>query len=145
MARILIVYSSLFGANTTLAGLAASALGATGAEVRVRRVREVALLDAVQPAVDGAKVASGDDLAWADGFVLSSQSHTGLVSASIKAFIDEHQDAAVAREVLVAHLDRFAAITDAMVALPAAGTVSGESTRRSASNRRVPTAAEVFS
>ena len=60
MARILIVYSSLFGANATLAGLAASALGATGAEVRVRCVREVALPGDVQPAADGAKVASGE-------------------------------------------------------------------------------------
>ncbi|GAA4261798.1 flavodoxin family protein [Dactylosporangium darangshiense] len=215
MARILIVYSSLSGANAMLAGLAASALGATGAEVRVRRVPEVAFPGAVQPAADGVKAVSADDLAWADGFVLSSQSHTGLLSASIKAFIDAHHDAAVAgsylnktftamatsafahagqervvdelnavgaawgcilvppsvasarlnvlngnpyglsfvleqgripdtdaaREVLDAHLHRFAAITDAMVALSAASAVGGES----ALNRRIPTAAEVFS
>ncbi|MFB8387591.1 flavodoxin family protein [Microbacterium sp. NPDC055910] len=96
MARILVVYSSLFGANAELAGLTDSALGALGAEVRVRHVREVALSRDVQPAAAEGDIASADDLAWADGFVVSSQAHTGLLSASIKAFIDENHDAAVA-------------------------------------------------
>ena len=96
MARILFVFSSLFGANATLARLGESALRAAGAEVRVRRVREVALTQDVQPSAEGAELASADDLAWADGFVFSSPSHTGLLSASVKAFIDENHDAAVA-------------------------------------------------
>lgn len=96
MARVLFVYSSLFGANAELAGLVETALRAAGAEVRLRRVREVALPDDVQPAAATAPFASADDLAWADGFVVSSPAHTGLLSASIKAFVDEHHDAAVA-------------------------------------------------
>lgn len=96
MARILFVYSSVFGANAELAGLTESALGALGAEVRVRRVREVVLPDAVQPSAEEHPLASADDLAWADGFVFSSPSHTGLLSASLKAFIDQNHDAAVA-------------------------------------------------
>lgn len=100
MARILVVYSSLFGANAELAGLTEAALSAAGAQVRLRRVREVALPQDVQPAAESADIASGDDLAWADGIVISSQSHTGLLSASIKAFIDENHDAAVAGDYL---------------------------------------------
>lgn len=96
MARVLFVFSSLFGANAELASLTESALGALGAEVRVRRVHEVALPGDVQPSAEGADIASADDLAWADGFVFSSPSHTGLLSASVKAFIDENHDAAIA-------------------------------------------------
>lgn len=102
MARILIVYSSLFGANAALAALAASALADAGAEVRVRRVREVALAQDVQPQAEADELVSGADLDWADGFVFGSPSHTGLLSASMKAFIDEHHDAAVAGR----HLDK---------------------------------------
>lgn len=94
--RILIVFSSLFGANSSLGALAESALTQAGAEVRIRRVREVALPSDVQPAAQNQPLADADDLAWADGFVFTSPSHTGLLSASIKAFIDEHHDAAVA-------------------------------------------------
>lgn len=96
MARILVVYSSLFGANTELAGLVETAVKGAGAQVRLRRVREVALPDDVQPVAETAELADADDLAWADGFVVSSPAHTGLLSASIKAFVDENHDAAVA-------------------------------------------------
>lgn len=100
MARILIVFSSLFGANAQLAELADTTLTAAGVEVRVRRVAEVALPGDVQPSAEDAPLADGADLDWADGYVFSSPSHTGLPSASIKAFIDEHHDAAVAGRFL---------------------------------------------
>jgi len=96
VARILIVFSSLFGANAELARLTETALAATGAEVRTRRVPEVALPQDVQPAAAHEQLATPADLDWADGFVVASPSHTGLLSASIKAFIDENHDAAVA-------------------------------------------------
>ncbi|WP_424465857.1 flavodoxin family protein [Pseudoclavibacter helvolus] len=100
MARILVLFSSLFGANAQLAGLASEALSAAGAEVRMRRVAEVALPGDVQTAAEGAAVADTADLEWADGFVFSSPAHTGLLSASMKAFIDQHHDAAVAGRFL---------------------------------------------
>ncbi|GGM63129.1 NAD(P)H-dependent oxidoreductase [Dactylosporangium sucinum] len=102
MARILLVYSSLFGANAQLAALAEAALGAAGADVRVRRVREVALTGEEQAAAEGAQIATGADLTWAEGFVFCSPSHTGLLSASMKAFIDQHHDSAAAG----AHLNK---------------------------------------
>lgn len=100
MARILFVYSSLFGANAELAGLVESALGAAGAEARIRHVREVALPEDVQPAAAAGQEVTSEDLSWADGIILSSPAHTGLLSASIKAFIDENHNAAVAGEYL---------------------------------------------
>lgn len=96
MPRILHVYSSLFGANAELARLVERVLEANGAQVRSRRVREVALTDDVQHAATVDDLATADDLDWADGFIFSSPAHTGLLSASIKAFIDENHDAAVA-------------------------------------------------
>lgn len=95
MSRVLVVFASLFGANAQLSTLVEAALKSAGAEVRVRRVQSVALVEAEQPAAETAPVVTGDDLAWADGFVFTSPSHTGLLSASMKAFIDEHHTAAV--------------------------------------------------
>jgi NAD(P)H dehydrogenase (quinone) len=96
MAKILVVFSSIFGANAELAGAVESVLQRLGAQVRTRSVREVLLNEGRKTAEwNGARV-TADDLAWADGFVVSSPSHTGLPSASIKAFIDEHHAKAIA-------------------------------------------------
>lgn len=100
MANILIVFSSLFGANATLAEMTEKSLAAAGATVRARRVPEVVLPDEVSAEAGADALATADDLAWADGFVFTSQSHTGLLSASIKAFIDRNHDAAVAGDYL---------------------------------------------
>lgn len=100
MSRVLVVFSSLFGANAQLAELAEAALTAAGAETRVRRVEELVMDDIVRPEAKESEVATAEDLAWADGIVLTSPSHTGLPSASIKGFIDEHHDAAVSGDYL---------------------------------------------
>lgn len=95
MVRVLVVHSSLFGANARLAGLVQEALEESGAQVRSRGVRQVVLASAqVEPAA-AIPLASADDLEWAEGFVFTSPSHTGLPSAAIKAFVDENHDAAV--------------------------------------------------
>lgn len=100
MPKVLIVVSSLFGANARLAELTGDVLERLGAEVRLRRVPEVVFADHVQPSAKTESLASAEDLAWADGFVMGSPSHTGLLSASMKAFIDTHHDAAVAGDYL---------------------------------------------
>ena len=93
MARILVVSSSLFGANAELAALIRNVLAERGTEFRLRGVKQLVLGDQAAPAARGI-LARGEDLAWADGFIFTSPSHTGLLSASLKAFIDEHHDAA---------------------------------------------------
>ena len=92
--RILIVFSSLFGANAELARLTEQAVTEAGAQVRTRGVPQLVLADRQVPQAQ-APSATAADLDWADGLILSSPSHTGLPSAAIKAFIDEHHEAAV--------------------------------------------------
>ncbi|MGU3575311.1 flavodoxin family protein [Brucellaceae bacterium C25G] len=91
MTKILIAISSNFGANMKLAQILAPLLEGFGANVRIRRVEPHA------PSSELSKLeyASAQDLEWADGFVFSSPSHTGLMSAAMKSFIDTHHDAAV--------------------------------------------------
>lgn len=96
MVRILVVYSSLFGANADLAGRIEGTLERHGARVRVRGVRQVVLADHEVTAAADHPEATADDLDWADGFVFTSPAHTGLLSAALKAFVDENHDAAVA-------------------------------------------------
>jgi NAD(P)H dehydrogenase (quinone) len=96
MAKILVVFSSFHGANVELAGAVESVLHGLGAQVRTRSVREVLLRENQKTAERAFARVTADDLAWADGFVVSSPSHTGLPSASIKAFIDEHHAQAIA-------------------------------------------------
>ena len=96
MPNILVIFSSLFGANAGLAKVAGSVLEGLGAQVRVRGVREVVLQESQTSSAKAAPLATAADLAWADGFVVSSPAHTGLPSAAIKAFIDENHNHAMA-------------------------------------------------
>ncbi|WP_273729415.1 flavodoxin family protein [Brucella gallinifaecis] len=91
MARILIAISSNFGANLVLARLLSPVLEGFGANVRIRRVE----VHAPSAELSELEYASGIDLEWADGFVFSSPSHTGLMSSAMKAFIDANHEAAV--------------------------------------------------
>lgn len=94
MARILVVFSSLFGANAELAGLIRPVLARLGAEHRLRGVAQHVLPAQMVSQAKSAVAATGSDLEWADGFIFTSQIHTGMISASMKALIDEHHDAA---------------------------------------------------
>lgn len=100
MPKILVVFSSLFGANAALADDIQKVLLEEGAEVRVRGVKQIVLAEAQKPAAAEHPDATGEDLAWADGYVFTSPAHTGLLSAAMKAFIDENHDAAVAGDYL---------------------------------------------
>lgn len=91
MANILIVISSQFGANLALAKLVETKLSSLGAKVRIRRVE----IETSLPALAEIPYAISEDLKWADGFVFSSPSHTGLLTAAMKSFIDLHHDLAV--------------------------------------------------
>lgn len=92
--RILIVFSSLFGANAELARLIEQTVTRAGAQGRTRGVPQLVLADRQVPQAQ-APSATSEDLDWADGLIFSSPSHTGMPSAAIKAFIDEHHEAAV--------------------------------------------------
>ncbi|WP_164996663.1 flavodoxin family protein [Actinomyces minihominis] len=96
MPKILVVFSSIFGANAALAAEAEKALESEGAEVRVRGVPQLVL---GQHEVEAAKAypdATEEDVLWADGYVFTSPVHTASLSASLKAFVDSLHDGAVA-------------------------------------------------
>ena len=98
MAHIAIVYYSSTGHTHCIAQEAASGAEAAGAEVRLRRVAELAPDSAIDsnPAwrahVEATKdvpVATPDDLDWADGFLLGTPTRFGLPAAQLKQFIDQ--------------------------------------------------------
>ena len=98
MARIAIVYYSSTGNTHSLAQAAAEGAEATGAEVRLRRVAELAPDSAIDSnpawrahveATRDVPVASPDDLGWADGYILGTPTRFGLPSSQMKQFIDQ--------------------------------------------------------
>jgi NAD(P)H dehydrogenase (quinone) len=97
LAKIAIVYYSSTGNTYQVAQAAAEGARATGAEVRVLRVPELAPDSAIDsnPAwrahVDATKdvpVATPDDMEWADGYILGTPTRFGLPTAQMKQFID---------------------------------------------------------
>ncbi|MGI4793247.1 MAG: NAD(P)H:quinone oxidoreductase [Janthinobacterium lividum] len=97
--RLLIVYYSRSGSVEALAAAAAEAAREGGAEVRVRRAREVA--DAASMAkVKGwtenaarqnalYEAPSHDDAEWADAILFGTPSYFGAMAAELKNFFDQ--------------------------------------------------------
>lgn len=88
MPRILIISASQFGAGASLATMIENELG-TDAEVRIRRVPEVVFPHAIRQPVTDIEEIDTADLHWADGYLVISPTHTGMMAASLKAFIDQ--------------------------------------------------------
>ena len=97
MSKIAVIYYSSTGHTHQVAEAVAEGARAAGAEVRVRRVRELAPAEAVagnpawkvhHEATADIPEASLDDLEWADGYVFGTPTRFGNVSAQLKQFID---------------------------------------------------------
>ncbi|WP_025730416.1 NAD(P)H-dependent oxidoreductase [Atopobacter phocae] len=95
--KLLVVYYSSTGANYQLAEWAKEAGEAAGAEVRVRKVQELAPDVAIDSnpawrkhvdATQSIEVATTEDLLWADSIVFSSPSRFGTMASQMKQFID---------------------------------------------------------
>lgn len=95
--KITVIYYSSTGANYQLATWAKEAAEQSGAEVRLRKVKELASEEAISknPAwkkhVEATKditEVSLDDLEWADGFVFSAPTRFGNIPAQMKQFLD---------------------------------------------------------
>ena len=99
MTKIAVVYYSATGTVHELATHVAAGAEAEGAEVRLRRAKELAPAEAIasnegwQKHVDevhpNVPEATIDDLDWADGFALGSPTRFGLPTAQLKQFIDQ--------------------------------------------------------
>jgi len=97
-AKIAVVYYSATGSVYALARAVAEGAASAGAEVRLRRVAELATKRAIdenprwrQHVDDAMPVvqASMDDLDWADAFAFGTPTRFGAPAAELKQFIDQ--------------------------------------------------------
>ena len=98
MAKIAVVYYSSTGNVHQLAAALAEGAEETGAEVRLRRVKELAPQEAidsnplwrahVDATADEVQEVTPADMEWADGYALGSPTRFGTPAAQMKQFID---------------------------------------------------------
>jgi NAD(P)H dehydrogenase (quinone) len=97
-ANVLVVYYSATGSVHRLAEAVAAGAAAEGAEVRLRRVAELAPPEAIasnpewtrhrQETDSAVEVATLADLEWADGYAFGTPTRYGAPAAQLKQFID---------------------------------------------------------
>jgi len=96
--RVAVIYYSATGNVHALAEAVAEGAAQAGAQVRVRRVAELAPAEAIDSnpawrahvdATADTDVATSDDLRWADGVAFGSPTRFGNVSAQLKQFLDQ--------------------------------------------------------
>jgi NAD(P)H dehydrogenase (quinone) len=97
MAKIAVIYYSSTGSVHALAEALAEGASEAGADVRLRRVAELAPGAAIDSnpawrahleATAGIAEATHDDLRWADAYAFGTPARYGNVSAQLKQFID---------------------------------------------------------
>lgn len=97
MTRVAVIYYSATGNVHALAEAVAEGAAEAGAEVRLRRVAELAPAEAIDSwpawrahvdATADVRVATIDDIRWADGLAFGSPTRFGNVSAQLKQFLD---------------------------------------------------------
>jgi NAD(P)H dehydrogenase (quinone) len=95
--RIAVVYYSSTGNVHDLASAVAAGAASAGAEVRLRRVAELAPPEAIDrnpewrahaDATADVPVATLDDLAWADGYAFGTPVRFGNVASQLKQYLD---------------------------------------------------------
>jgi NAD(P)H dehydrogenase (quinone) len=97
LTKIAVIYYSATGNVHTLAQAVAQGAVQAGAQVRLRRVAELAPDDAIDSnpawrahitATSDIQLASRDDVSWADGLAFGTPTRFGNVSAQLKQFLD---------------------------------------------------------
>jgi NAD(P)H dehydrogenase (quinone) len=97
MTKIAVIYYSATGNVHALAEAVAEGAAEAGAEVRLRRVVELAPKEAIDSnpawrantdATADIPLATNEDVRWADGLALGSPTRFGNVSAQLKEFLD---------------------------------------------------------
>ncbi|ACV58280.1 NAD(P)H:quinone oxidoreductase type IV [Alicyclobacillus acidocaldarius] len=95
--HLTILYYSATGTNYRMAQIAAEAARELGAEVRVRKVAELAPREVIETspawkahveATAHVPVATPDDVAWADAVIFSVPSRFGNIPSQMKQFLD---------------------------------------------------------
>jgi len=97
MSKVIILYYSATGGTYTLAKAVAEGAESAGAEVRLRKVKELAPEEAIATNEGWAAHAREtadlpevtlDDLEWADAIIVGSPTRYGLPAAQVKQFLD---------------------------------------------------------
>ncbi len=97
MVKVAVIYYSATGTTYQLARAVEEGAKAVGAEVRLRKVHELAPKEAIasnqgwsQHSLETQHIpeASKDDLVWADALIFGTPTRFGLPSAQLKQFID---------------------------------------------------------
>ena len=95
--NVAVIYYSATGTTYDMARTIESAAKEAGAEVRFRKVKELAPEKAIQSnegwgehlrKTEDVELASNDDLEWADAIIFGTPVRYGLPSAQLKQFID---------------------------------------------------------
>ncbi|SCL15181.1 NAD(P)H dehydrogenase (quinone) [Micromonospora nigra] len=95
--KVAVIYYSATGITYQMAQAACEAAGEAGAEVRLRKVRELAPDEAIRSnsgwqahrlETQDVMEAEPDDLSWADVVVFGSPTRYGMIAAQLKQFID---------------------------------------------------------
>ncbi|WP_406043181.1 NAD(P)H:quinone oxidoreductase [Micromonospora sp. NBC_00898] len=95
--KVAVIYYSATGITYQMAQSAVEAAGEAGAEVRLRKVRELAPDEAIRSnsgwqahhlETQDVMEAQLDDLSWADVVIFGSPTRYGMVAAQLKQFID---------------------------------------------------------
>jgi NAD(P)H dehydrogenase (quinone) len=95
--KVAVIYYSATGITYQMAQAAADAAGEAGAEVRLRKVRELAPDEAIRSnagwqahrlETQDVMEAEIDDLSWADVVIFGSPTRYGMIAAQLKQFID---------------------------------------------------------
>lgn len=98
MAKVAVIYYSMYGHTYKMAKIIAEAAAEQGAEVRIRKVKELLPADVIQGS-EGIKAAttmqtdvpeaSNDDLEWADAVAFGSGTRYGNMTAQLRNFLDQ--------------------------------------------------------
>lgn len=95
--KVAIIYYSMTGTNYQIAQAVQAGAEEAGAEVRLRKVRELAPEEAINSnpgwrahvdATQHIAEASLDDLEWADAYIIGTPTRFGNVTSQMKQFID---------------------------------------------------------
>ncbi|MFC0003000.1 NAD(P)H:quinone oxidoreductase [Micromonospora siamensis] len=95
--KVAVIYYSATGITYQMAQAACEAAGEAGAEVRLRKVRELAPEEAIRSnsgwqahhlETQDVMEVELDDLTWADVVIFGSPTRYGMISAQLKQFID---------------------------------------------------------
>ncbi|WP_027109244.1 NAD(P)H:quinone oxidoreductase type IV [Lacticigenium naphthae] len=95
--KVAIIFYSMGGTNVQLAKWAAAGAEAAGAEVRIRKVQELAPDAVIEnssvwkttvEAIKDIPVATSEDIEWADALIFSTPSRFGTMASQLKQFLD---------------------------------------------------------